>query len=79
MEGVKLYVRSWFDWTVAYARDDPYDFVSKCKLQYENDVKLRSLLAKRIVLFFSVYNITTVLSDQRGFGILSIKRDREGQ
>ena len=31
MEGIKLYVRSLLDWAVAYARDDPYDFISKCK------------------------------------------------
>lgn len=28
---VKGYVRSWLDWTVQYVKDDPYDFISRCK------------------------------------------------
>lgn len=31
MDGVKEYVISWLDWATKYARDDPYDFISRCK------------------------------------------------
>ena len=31
MDDLKTYVVSWLNWAVEYARDDPYDFVSRCE------------------------------------------------
>ncbi len=31
MEGAKEYAVSWLDWGANYIKDDPQDFLSKCK------------------------------------------------